>query len=114
MKSGIIIHPSELSKKWIDRLSALKIDTLGLHPEGGASAIESLRKLTLLLETKSFRDLIDYAVSKGLSVEYQFHAMSYLLDRALFCEHPEYFRMNAAGERVADWNFCVLPCTFLL
>ena len=40
-------------------------------------------------------------------MEYEFHAAGYLVPRELFDAHPEYFRMNEAGERVADKNFCV-------
>ena len=58
-------------------------------------------------KTKEYRDLKDYAHSRGLEVEYEVHAMGYLLDRNLFETHPEYFRQNAEGARGSDWNFCV-------
>lgn len=107
MKVSVLIHPSELSRKWIDRMVSLGIDTLGIHPEGGGGAAQSLARLLALLEKPEYRELIDYAKGKGLGVEYEFHAASYLLDRELFFEHPEYFRMNENGERVKDLNFCV-------
>ena len=107
MKNGIIIHPGELSKKWIDRLADAGIDTLGIHPEGGAGAPKSLERLLGLLKTPEYRALIDYARSRGLRIEYEIHAAGYLMDKSLFAEHPEYFRMNSAGERTSDWNFCV-------
>ena len=107
MKNGMIIHPGELSKKWIDRLADAGIDTLGIHPEGGKDAPKTLERLLSLLETPEYRALIDYARSRGLEVEYECHAAGYLMDKSLFADHPEYFRMNAAGERVSDWNFCV-------
>ena len=107
MKNGMIIHPGELSKKWIDRLADAGMDTLGIHPEGGKDAPKTLERLLSLLETPEYRALIDYARSRGLEVEYECHAAGYLMDKSLFADHPEYFRMNAAGERVSDWNFCV-------
>ena len=107
MKNGMIIHPGELSKKWIDRLADEGIDTLGIHPEGGAGAPKSLERLLELLKTPEYRALIDYARSRGLRIEYEIHAAGYLMDKSLFAEHPEYFRMNSAGERTSDWNFCV-------
>ena len=107
MKNGMIIHPGELSKKWIDRLADAGIDTLGIHPEGGAGAPKSLERLLELLKTPEYRALIDYARSRGLRIEYEIHAAGYLMDKSLFAEHPEYFRMNSAGERTSDWNFCV-------
>ena len=103
----MIIHPGELSKKWIDRLAEAKVNTLGIHPEGGKDAPKTLARLLELLKTPEYRALIDYARSRGLRIEYEIHAAGYLMDKSLFAEHPEYFRMNSAGERTSDWNFCV-------
>ncbi len=107
MKNGMIIHPGELSKKWINRLADAGIGTLGIHPEGGSGAPKSLERLLSLLGTPEYRALIDYARSRGLRIEYECHAAGYLMDKSLFAAHPEYFRMNESGERVSDWNFCV-------
>ena len=91
----MIIHPGELSKKWIDRLADAGIDTLGIHPEGGAGAPKTLARLLELLKTPEYRALIDYAKSRGLKIEYECHAAGYLMDKSLFADHPEYFRMNS-------------------
>ena len=103
----MIVHPGELSVKWIDRLADSGVKVLGIHPEGGKDAPRSLERLLNLLNTPEYRALIDYAHVRGLEVEYECHAAGYLMDRSLFTSHPEYFRMNESGERVADWNFCV-------
>lgn len=103
----MIIHPGELSKKWIDRLADAGINTLGIHPEGGKDALKTLARLLELLKTPEYRALIDYARSRGLGIEYECHAAGYLMDKSLFDSHPEYFRMNSDGERTPDWNFCV-------
>ncbi len=107
MKSAILIHPEELSKKWIDRMAEQGVNILGLHPVGGQDAAKTLSDMLSMIETDEFRALIDYAKSKGLEIEYEIHAMGYLLNKSLFSEHPEYFRMNKDGERVSDYNFCV-------
>lgn len=107
MKTSILIHPSELSRVWIDRMVAQGVDTLGLHPEGGQKAHQTLERLLALLETKEYRSLLDYAKSRGLRIEYELHAAGYLVERSLLEERPEWFRMNEAGERVNDWNFCI-------
>jgi len=107
VKRSMIIHPDELSKKWIERASDAGIDTIGIHSVGGREASTALRALVENLKTKKYRDLIDYAHSRGLGIEYELHATGYLLPRGLFKDHPDYFRMNEAGERVCDWNFCV-------
>lgn len=107
MKSSMLIHPDELSRTWIDRLADAGIGAVGIHPVGGKHAHRSLEDLSERMKTDKFCDLIDYAKSKGLEVEYEFHAMSYLLPRALFDTHPEYFRVNKNGERTKEYNFCV-------
>ena len=106
MKSSIIIHPEELSKKWIDRMADGGVSILGLHPRGGAEAAETLAELVKLFETESFRKLIDYACERGLEIECEMHAARYLLPKELFATHPEYFRMNADGNRTPDFNLC--------
>ena len=107
MKSNMVIHPDELSKRWIDRLADAGIEVLGIHPWGGTKATESLKNLAELVKTDGFRKLIDYAESRGLEIEYELHAAGYLMPRELFDTHPEYFRMNADGKRTNDSNFCV-------
>ena len=107
MKSEILIHPEELSRRWIDRMAEQGVTILGLHPVGGRKAADTLGALLERLETPAFRELLDYAAARGLEIEYEMHAASYLLPRELFDSHPAYFRMDANGERVRDTNFCV-------
>ena len=107
MKSEILIHTEELNRRWIDRMADVGVDILGLHPTGGKTAAESLSRLVDALKNDEFRALIDYAVERGLEIEYEMHTASYLLPRSLFAEHPDYFRMNEEGERTPDANFCV-------
>ncbi len=41
----MIIHPEELSFRWIDRLADSGITTLGIHPRGGELSISTLTAL---------------------------------------------------------------------
>ena len=107
MVKNILIHPEELNKKWIDRMADGGIKILGIHPHGGGRATESLKELIGLLETAEYRALIDYAISRGLEIEYEMHAARFLLPAELFESHPEYFRTMANGERTDKFNFCV-------
>ena len=107
MLKSILIHPEELSKKWIDRRADGGIQILGIHPRGGSDSEKSLTELLDAFETEEFRGLIDYAESRGLEIEYEMHAARHLLPASLFESHPEYFRMNAGGERTEKMNFCV-------
>lgn len=106
MKITLLIHPEELTYKWIDRAAENGVDALFLHPRGGEAAAESLAEMLELLATEEYQKKIDYAFSKRLSVGYEFHAASYLLPRSLFGTHPEYFRENENGQRTPDFNFC--------
>lgn len=107
MRSGLLIHPDELSRTWIDRMADAGITTLGIHPVGGKRAPRTLSELLKRCGEPDFQALLDYAATRGLQIEYEFHAAGYLMPRTLFAEHPEYFRMNAEGVRVPDHNFCV-------
>lgn len=107
MITSLLIHPDELTKTWIDRMADNAITVLGIHPVGGEKAVDSLVALLEKMETPEFKELIDYAKSRGLQIEYEFHAAGYLLPRTLFERYPEYFRVNADGMRTPDWNFCV-------
>lgn len=107
MHTSMLIHPDELSKKWIDRLANAGVTAIGIHPPGGKVAAEQLKKLIERARTSEYRELIDYAHFRGLEVEYELHAASFLLPREYFSENPAYYRMNADGERTSDWNFCV-------
>lgn len=107
MTSSILIHPDELTQAWVDRAASHRIDIIGIHPRGGKEAPTSLAELLDLCGTEQFRSLVDKAYDRGMRVEYEFHAAGYLVPRELFDTHPEYFRMNEEGERVADSNFCI-------
>lgn len=104
---SVLIHPDELDNTWIDRCAALGIPRLGLHPVGGQHAHESMADLLAKLETPEYRALLDRAAELGIEIEYEMHAGRYLMPLSAFAEHPEWQRMNEAGERVSDLNFCV-------
>lgn len=106
-KQGIIIHPEELTDKMIAILEKSNINVLGLHPVGGVEADKSLEKLLQLLENKEFQEKIDKIRCMGISIEYELHALAWLLPRNMYETHPEWFRMNETGERVNDFNMCV-------
>ena len=100
MRSSILIYPQEITKKWIDKMADGGVDVLGIHPVG------DMEELLTKMEGAEFRELLDYAISKGMQIEYCFHALSYVLPRKLFESNPEYFRINEKGERSKDFNMC--------
>ena len=106
MIKRLLIHPEELSRKWIDRMADHGVDVLGLHPVGGGESHRHIEEMLSLLKTDEYRALLDYAVLRGLKVEYEMHAASFLVPRELFDKHPEYFRMDETGTRTPRLNFC--------
>lgn len=106
MNKTLIIHPEELSEKWVNRAKAAGCTTLALHPVGGPSATESLTALTKLFEDENFLRKLDYVKSMGLNLEYQMHAARFLLPEKFFAQNPNLFRMNKDGVRTTDRNFC--------
>ena len=104
--ASLLIHPDELSTRWIDRMVQHKLPTLALHPVGGKAACAAVSELVERLNTPDYRALLDKAAEKGLNIEYEMHAARYLLPEAEFEDHPDWFRMKADGERSTDWNCC--------
>jgi hypothetical protein len=104
--SSFLIHPEELSYKWIDRMVSCSVKTLALHPVGGWRAPQSLAAMLALLREEDYRHMLDYAHEMGMRIEYEMHAARYLMPVAEFENHPEYFRMTRDGQRSADVNFC--------
>lgn len=106
-KQGIIIHPEELTDNMIELLKKTNVNVLGLHPVGGHSAHKSLEQFLELLQTESFQEKLKQVRSLGIAIECEMHALAWLLPREEYAAHPEWFRMNQEGQRVADFNMCV-------
>ena len=104
--SSVLVHPDELSRRWIDRCADSGIPTIALHPVGGNDADRSMADLLAKTEDPDFCALLSYAESRGLSVEYEMHAMRYFLPASEFASHPDWFRENENGERTPDLNCC--------
>lgn len=105
-RRGIIIHPDELEWSWVERLQEAHLNVLALHPPGGANAhltLESAIHHRLLPETQNIFKQLNHM---GVEIEYEAHAMGWLLPRSLFAVKPEWFRMDENGQRVADFNLC--------
>lgn len=102
-KKGIVILYRDVCSEWLDLLCKEGIDTLGLH------FIPDRFEMDGYLDwlSREGGEWIKQAEENGLCVEHELHALRYLLPRALFEEHPEYFRVNAEGERTAKHNACV-------
>ena len=109
--NGIIIHNHEISPYWIERLReaqacGAKLDVLALHPIGGRNATDSLNGLIAQVKTPEFQSFAAQIADLGMKLEYEMHALSWLLPRDMFAAHPTWFRQNEEGERTPDANLC--------
>ena len=106
MKTKLIIHPDELTKEWVDLAIKNQIDVIGIHSVGNCEAHLNLANDLKLFESEAYKSAVDYAEQNGISIEYELHAVSYLLPRELFETNPEYFRADENGIRQKQSNFC--------
>ena len=103
---GLLVHPDEMGELWLSRLKGSDIKIVGLHPVGGKKANESLEQLRLEVLAGKFDKSFAALREMGIAVEFEMHAMSWLLPRSVFAQHPDWFRMDREGNRVADFNLC--------
>ena len=57
-------------------------------------------------QSPEYAELKQKCIDLGFEFEYEEHGMTWLLPRAEFAEHPEWFRMDENGNRVPDYNCC--------
>ena len=103
---GIIIHPQECGDYFASRLEETHLNVLGVHPEGGTAAHASMENCIKMLETDEWRHFRRRMDKAGIAVEFEMHALSWILNRSLFDKHKEWFRMNEDGVRVPEFNCC--------
>jgi hypothetical protein len=104
-KRGIVILREDLCPEWIDWMKDGELNVLGIHelPDNGNGNTD---KFLQWLEDPENRALIRSFENEGITVEFELHAMTWLLPRELFNEHPEWFRVNSKNIRTNDLNLC--------
>jgi len=105
-RRGILVHPEELDEIWLNDIREAGINVLGIHPVGGQRAHKTLAAAIERHQTQEFQTLLNKAKEMGVTVEYEAHALRYLLPYEEFEKHPDWFRMNAEGERTPRFNMC--------
>ena len=103
---GFIINPDDLTGELIGRLADAGINELGIHSGGGRRAAELVNKTLAWHKSDTTQRLFTLAAQKGITVEYDEHVLRTLVPTALFDAHPDWFRMDESGNRVADFNLC--------
>jgi hypothetical protein len=79
---------------WIDFCAKARLNRLAFHYTWPAKDWYILLRTQLLPELRK----------RGMEIEVGGHFLSTFLPRTLFQEHPEWFRMNEQGNRIADFN----------
>ena len=104
---GVVVYPDDITslglEEWERRIDLGGINLIGLHAATSNDPIDTLEAFICSDAGKAFLDL---CARKGVGVEYELHALETLLPRSLFGAHPEWFRADEHGERVADYNLC--------
>jgi hypothetical protein len=97
---GVVLTPDDMATwPWPREAKQAGLSTIGTHifPH----------QVAAFVETDEGKAFLDTCRDLGLEVEHELHAMSDLLPRSLFEKHPDMFRMDDRGSRVADYNLCV-------
>ena len=106
-RRGVVVYPGDVKtlspEEWRKRIRLGGLQTIGLHAATSNDPIDSLEAF---IGSAQGRDFLSLCAQEGVAVEYELHALETLLPRALFGTHPEWFRMDENGERVADYNLC--------
>lgn len=104
---GIIIHSQDCNEYWAKRLKKSTLNIVGVHPEGGIEAHKSMELAIKMLETKEWAAFASSLEKANIGIEYEMHAVSWMLDRELFNKNPEMFRMDENNNRTPEFNLCV-------
>jgi hypothetical protein len=97
---GMVFTPGDLyGPAWVALMARAGLNVVALH--GG------VEEVIAFVGRKAGQRFLAEAEAAGIRREYELHAMSWLLPRELFADHPEWFRMDRHGERRPDANMCV-------
>jgi hypothetical protein len=96
---GIVLSPEDLEvESWPDLAREAGLNVIALHPTPGP--------VLGFIRSDAGQRFLARMAGLGLDVEYELHAMAYLLPRSLFDREPDLFRMSEQGERTPDANLC--------
>ena len=105
-RRGIVLHDTDCGPYWAERLEGSGLNTVGVHPAGGIDAHLTLAACIEFVKTERFRAFRSRMNRAGIAVEFEMHALSWILPRDLFAEKPDWFRMEENGERSPRFNCC--------
>ncbi len=104
-RRGIVPEVGDFSLPDLEqRIIAAGINTVGFHAGGGAEATPE--GAIDFITGERGRAVLRAFAEAGVDIEYELHAMRWLLPRGLFERSPELFRMDDTGVRTPDANLC--------
>lgn len=107
MKYGLIILNNEIHDKWFDWIDGTTINTVGIHPRGGANAVTSLNETVAFVQSEEGKAFLEKLKSRGYEIEYEYHALSWMLKRESEPVKQSWWRIDDSGNPVNDHNMCV-------
>ena len=100
---GLVILIEDFISEWLDWSKEAGLTSLGLH-KIAIPGTDSVNELLKQLNNET-RTMINRFQDNGIKIEYELHALEWLLPRKLFSDKPELFRVKD-GKRVSDLNCC--------
>ena len=107
MKFGLVILNNEIHDKWFDWIENTSINTVGIHPRGGANAVTSLNETVEFVKSEKGKAFLQKLKDKGYEYEYEYHALSWMLKRESEEVPHDWWRTDNFGEKKNDNNMCV-------
>ncbi|MFX0098410.1 MAG: DUF4838 domain-containing protein [Candidatus Hodarchaeota archaeon] len=105
-RRGVVLFTRDVSRQWIEWMKDANLNLLGIHPYFKKS-VKFLDKTIEFVKSERGEQLLSLVKEAGIDVEYELHAISWLIPRKLFKKNPEWFRVNKMGKRTNDFNCCV-------
>ena len=106
-RRGVVVYPNDITsvglEEWENRIRLSGINLIGLHAATVNDPIDTLEAFVRSTTGQSFLKLCS---RMGVDVEYELHALQFILPRDLYDSHPEYFRQDPEGERQQQYNMC--------
>ena len=102
---GVVLLYEDLCEHWVRWCREGGLTSLGVHKIAlpGQGSVDALLEA---LDAPGGRRIIGMLEDAGVTVEYELHALEWLLPRELFDKNPAMFRVNGDGVRTNDCNLC--------
>ena len=106
-RRGIVLDLDDLHDEWPGLLHKANLNVLGLHNWSPEPEIRSkIDAMIRFFESAEGTRLASRLDDLYIGLEFELHAMSWLLPSEHYRRHPHWFRMDESGARTPHDNFC--------